>query len=154
MTSPGIVRGRGVGAHAAEPQTGEPHMRQSTILTITSLLSILLATVHLADDIVFKLSPDGLSNFIAVAFVVVWLYGTLVLGETRTGYVITLIGSILMLGVTIVHMRGGGIIGPRIGASDRAFVFVWTILALAVTSTFSILLSVRALWSLPWRRAR
>jgi hypothetical protein len=141
-------------AHATGPQTGETHRRPTTTLTVTSLLSMLLATIHLADDIVFKLSPGGLSNFIAVGFVVVGLYGTLVLAECRVGYVIVLLTSLLLLGVTIIHMRGGGIVGPRIGASDRAFIFVWTLLALATTSTFSIVLSLRALWSLPWRRAR
>jgi hypothetical protein len=45
-------------------------------------------------------------------------------------------------------------IGGEIGNSSEAFFFVWTLLALSTTATFSIILSARALLSLPWRRSR
>jgi hypothetical protein len=57
-------------------------MKQEVILTTTSLVSILLMTFHLADDILFKMSPAGFPNLIAVVIFVVWLYGTLALGAT------------------------------------------------------------------------
>jgi hypothetical protein len=130
-------------------------MKQTAILTITSLLSILLVTFHLADDILFKMSPAGLPNLIGVVILVVWLYGTLVLAERRAGYVIVFLGSLFGLVVPVVHMSGaGGVIGGEIGKSSEAFFFVWTLLALGVTSMFSVVLSARALWSLPWRRPR
>ena len=47
-----------------------------------------------------------------------------------------------------------GLIGGDIGNSGQAFLFVWTMLALGITATFSIILSARALLSLPWRRSR
>jgi hypothetical protein len=31
---------------------------------------------------------------------------------------------------------------------------VWTLLAIGVTTIFSVILSARGLWSLPWRRTR
>ena len=37
--------------------------------------------------------------------------------------------------------------------SDAVF-FVWILLALGITTTFSFILSARALLSLPWRRSR
>ena len=40
---------------------------------------------------------------------VVWLYGALVLTERRSGYIITLIGSLLAFGVAILHMKGKGV---------------------------------------------
>jgi hypothetical protein len=43
-------------------------------------------------------------------------------------------------------------VGGEIGKSSGAFFFVWTLLALGVTSALSAVLSARALWSLPWRR--
>jgi hypothetical protein len=49
--------------------------------------SILFMTFHLADDIVRGMEPGTLSNLIAVPILVVWLYGTLVLAERRSGYV-------------------------------------------------------------------
>ena len=72
-------------------------MKQNLLLTITSLLSILFMTFHLTDDIVRGFEKGGVSNLIAVPIFVVWLYGTLVLAERRSGYVIILLGSLLSL---------------------------------------------------------
>jgi hypothetical protein len=86
---------------------------------------------------------------------VIWLYGTLVLAERRAGYIIILLGSLLGLLVPVIHMKGArGVLGGEIGNSTQAFFFVWTLLALGVTSMFSALLSAHALWRLPWRRRR
>ncbi len=128
-------------------------MKHKVALTVTSLLSILLFTLHLTDDIVRGLEKGGVSNLTAVPIFVVWLYGTLVLAERRSGYVIILLGSLLGLAVPVVHMTGKGV-GGEIARSNGAFFFIWTIIALGVTALFSAILSVLALWSLPWRRAR
>jgi hypothetical protein len=125
------------------------------MLTTASLLTTLLMTFHLADDIVFKMSPAGLSNLFAVFIFVVLLCGTLVLAGRRAGYLIIFFGSVLGLVMPVLHMKGTrGMIGGEIGNSSEAFFFVWTLLALSTTATFSIILSARALLSLPWRRSR
>jgi len=130
-------------------------MKQSAILTTASLLTILFMTLHLAGDILFRISPAGLVNLFPVFVLVVQLYGTLVLGGRRTGYIIIFLGSVLGLLIPVIHMKGTrGLIGGDIGNSSQAFLFVWTILALGITSTFSIILSASALLSLPWRRSR
>ena len=130
-------------------------MKQTAILTTTSLLSILFMTFHLTDDIVFKMCPPGFSNLIALLILVVWLYGTLLLVERRSGYIITFLGALFGLGVPVIHMRGsGGVVGGEIGKSGEAFFFVWTLLALGTTSALSLVLSARGLWRLPWRRPR
>ena len=126
-------------------------MKESVMLTIASLLSILFGTLHLADDIVRGMSPGGLGNLIAVVICVVWLYGTLVLAERRSGLIIILIASLLLMGVPVIHMRGVGV-GFGTNRSNGLF-FVWTLLAMGVTALFSVILSVRGLWSLPWRRS-
>jgi hypothetical protein len=125
-------------------------MKHSVMLTITSLLSILLLTLHLTDDIVRGMEPGGLSNLIGgVLISVVWLYGTLVLAERRSGYVIILLGSLLGLGVPYIHMRGKGVgVASGIANSSGGFFFVWTLIALGVTALFSVILSARGLWSL------
>ncbi len=82
-------------------------MKHNDMLTIASLLSILFMTFHLADDIVRGMEPGGLSNLTAVPILVVLLYGTLVLAERRSGYVIILLGSLLLLAVPVIHMKGG-----------------------------------------------
>ena len=138
-----------------QAQKGESHVKQSAMLTTASLLTILFMTLHLTGDILFQLAPAGLGNLFAVFVLAVQLYGTLVLGGRRAGYIIVLLGSVLGLVVPVVHMKGTrGVIGGDIGNSSQAFLFVWTILALGITSTFSVILSASALWSLPWRRSR
>ena len=130
-------------------------MKQSAILTTASLLTILFMTLHLAGDILFKMSTAGLGNLFAVFVLVVQLYATLVLGGRRTGYIIIFIGSVLGLVVPVIHMKGTrGLISGDIGNSGQAFLFVWTLLALGITSTFSVILSASALLRLPWRRSR
>jgi hypothetical protein len=129
-------------------------MKPSVMLTIASLLSILLFTFHLTDDIVRGMEPGGLSNLIGgVLISVIWLYGTTVLAERRSGYIILLLGSLLSLGVPVIHMRGKGVgVASGIANSSGGFFFVWTLIALGVTALFSLIVSAQALWSLPWRR--
>ena len=129
-------------------------MKRSVILTITSLLSILLLTFHLSDDVRRGIDPGGLNNIIGVLILVVWLFGTLVLAGRRSGYIIILIGSLLALGIPFLHARGAGMVGGRIANSSGKFFWVWTLLAIGVTGLFSVILSARGLWSLPWRRSR
>lgn len=127
-------------------------MKPNVMLTIASLLSIILGTFHLADDIDRGMSPGGLPNLFAVVICVVWLYGTLVLAERRSGYIIILIASLLLMGVPIIHLRGPGV---GFGTTrSGGFFFIWTLLAMGVTALFSLILAVRGLWSLPWRRSQ
>jgi hypothetical protein len=121
-------------------------MKQTLVLTIASLLSILFTTFHLADDVVRGMEPGTLSDLIAVPILVVWLYGTLVLAEKRLGYVIILLGSLLGVLVPVIHMKGAGV-GGAIAQSSGAFFFIWTLYALGVTSLFSVILAVRGLWA-------
>jgi hypothetical protein len=48
----------------------------------------------------------------------------------------------------VVPMMGSGLAGKRIGSADGPFFFAWTLIALGVTANFSVILSVRGLWSL------
>ena len=121
-------------------------MKQNALLTIASLLSILFLTFHLADDIVRGFEKGGLPNLTAVPLFVIWLYGTLVLSGRRSGYIIMLLGSILGVLVSLAHMRGAGLVGGRIANSGGKLFWVWTILAVGVTSVLSLFLSARALW--------
>lgn len=130
-------------------------MKQNALLTIASLLSVLFLTFHLADDIVRGYEKGGLSNLIAVPIVVLWLYGTLVLAGRRSGFIIILLLSLFGLLVPLIHMQGKGVgLASRVAGSSGAFFFVWTLIAISVTALFSIVLSVRGLWSLPWRRSK
>ncbi len=100
-------------------------MKHNVTLTITSLLSILFFTFHLADDIVRGFEKGGASNLTAVPIFVVWLYGTLVLADRRSGYAIMLLGALLGLAVPVLHMRGSGVgvgsaVGSAVGSSGKS----------------------------------
>src|SRR5215218_4794784 len=123
-------------------------MKRNLMLTITSLLSILFVTFHIADDIVRGFEPGGFKTFQGVLTLVLWLFGTLVLAERRSGYIIMLLGALLGVLVSLAHMRGAGLVGGRIAGSSGIFFWVWTVLALGVTSVFSVILSARGLWGL------
>ena len=131
-------------------------MKNSVMLTITSLLLVLFLTFHLAHDIVRGFEPGGLSNLVCgVLITVVLLFGILVLAERRSGYIIMLLGSLSSLVVPYIHMRGKGVGGAsRLAGTSGHFFFVWTLIAIGVIGLFSAILSVHGLWSLPWRRRR
>ena len=116
------------------------------MLTILSLLSILLGTFHISEDIVRGFEPGGFKNISTILTFSVWLFGTLVLAGRRSGYIIMLLGSILGVLMSLAHMRGAGLVGGRIANSGGKLFWVWTILAIGITSLLSVFLSARALW--------
>ncbi|HKO99974.1 MAG TPA: hypothetical protein VJU86_23570 [Pyrinomonadaceae bacterium] len=130
-------------------------MKESVMLTISTLLSVLLFMFHLADDIYRGLEPGSVQNVVGGSLImVVWLYGATVLAGRRSGYIIMLIGGLLSFGVAILHMKGKGVgVASGVVRSSGGYRFVWMLLALGVTGLFSLLLSARGLWSLPWRRS-
>jgi hypothetical protein len=129
-------------------------MKHNNTLVITSLLSILLVSFHFSDDIVRGFEPGGFKNFNGVLILVVWLYSTLVLLPRRSGYIIGLLASLGGALVPLVHMRGAGLTGGRLAHSSGHLFFVWTLIALGVTASFSFLLSLHGLWSLRRGQAR
>ncbi len=127
-------------------------MKHNALLTVTSLLSILLMSLHVTDDIVRGISPPGADNVGAVAIFVVWLIGTLALPGRRSGLVIMLIGGLFAAAMPVLHMKGARY--AAIATSSGGFFFVWTLIVVGVTGTFSVILSARALWLLRSRKPR
>ena len=96
-------------------------MKHDRLLTVTSLLSILLLTLHITDDIVRGISKVEPSNT-ALAVLVIFLYGTLVLTERRSGYVIMLLVGLFAAAMPVIHMRG--VHYAEIARSPGGFFFV------------------------------
>ena len=117
-------------------------------LTITALLSILLSTFHLADDVVIGIEPGGTSNYVGILIVAVYLYATVMLGERRWAHVIVLIGSIGGAAVPYLHMTGVGLVGGKASNYSGKFFWIWTLLALGATAIVSVVLSAQRLWIL------
>ena len=94
-------------------------MKHTVALTVTSLLSILFVTFHFTSDTlhahVGTLEAGGVS-LLVVPILVVWMYGTLVLAERRSGYVIMLLGALIALFLPVIHVMGAG---RRFSRRDR-----------------------------------
>ena len=127
-------------------------MKHQLTLTISSLLSILLFSLHWADEVARGFEPGTLSASGGLLILGVWLYATLALAERRLGLVLLLLGGLLASGVPVLHMKGAGLLSGRIVNTGRVLFWVWTNIALGATGMLSFGLSVRALWT-SWRRA-
>src|SRR5215467_1193132 len=127
-------------------------MKQNLMLIISSLLSILFMTFHMTQDTLHAKAGNpeaGGSTLVALPILVGWLYGTLVLGERRSGHVIMLIGSILAMGMPVFHVIGPrGIFSGEFAKYSGASLFFWTFFVLGMTGMFSFILSVSGLWRL------
>lgn len=119
-------------------------MKPHLLLVVTSLLSILLLSIHIAEDIVLGFAGGGLVNLMGIGILLVYLCATLLWSDRRWGLIILLLGSLLAAAMPVLHMMGAGV---GIKRSAGAFFFVWTLYALGVTGTFGILLSARELWN-------
>jgi hypothetical protein len=119
-------------------------MKPNVLLVVTSLLSILLMSLHIAEDIVLGFAGGGLTNLFGIGILVIYLCGALLWSDRRWGLIILLLGSFMAVVIPVIHMTGAGIGVKR---SAGAFFFVWTLYALGVTGTFGILLSAWELWS-------
>jgi hypothetical protein len=129
-------------------------VKQSTLLTVSSLLSILFLTFHLTSDFLHDPGELSLQNLLIAALIlVVLLWGTLVLAERRSGHVIMLLGSLVALAMPVMHLRRARGVADALARPDASF-FVWILLALAVTGLFSAVLAVRGLVNLQRSRPR
>jgi hypothetical protein len=122
-------------------------MKQNVTLTITALLLILLSTIHITQDIMRD--ENGMASYVYVItpFLVIFLYGTLVLAGRRSGYVIIFLGSVLAAAMPVIHTMGAG----NLKAREHGEFFVFTLLALGALGVFSAILAARELWS-GWKR--
>jgi hypothetical protein len=119
-------------------------MKHNVMLTVSSLLAILAASVHIAHDVARGVDKPGLNNVTGVLILVVWLCGALLLAERRTGLVILLLGSILAAGIPVLHWSGAGV-NAQFVKSTAGFFYMWTLYLLGVSGAFSFILSVLGL---------
>ena len=120
-------------------------MKRNTVLAITSLLAIVLLSLHLTQDALREKPgtwPAGPGNLVAILILLVYLCGTVLLAGRRSGYVIMLLGAVFAAAMPVLHLTA-----PRFGLVPRpgAFLFMWTLIALGVTGAFSAILSLREL---------
>jgi hypothetical protein len=115
-------------------------IKHNALLTVTSLLSILLLSIHVTLDIVRGVDKWGPPSLVAVLILVVLLYGTLVLAERRSGLVIMLLGGLFAAAMPVIHWRVNM-------TKPNTFLFIWILFALGATGTLSVILAARGLRS-------
>jgi hypothetical protein len=118
-------------------------MKQSDLLSVTSILSVLLLALHISQDIVFGFDRGGLNQLLGVAILLVLVCGAVLLRARRSGQLIMLLGGVIAAAMMPLHMRNG--LRPEFLAKSGALVFIWTLYVLGVTGSFSVILAVRQL---------
>ena len=118
-------------------------MKQNDLLSVTSILSVLLLTLHISQDIVFGFDRAGLNHLVGVAILLVVVCGAVLLRERAAGKVIMLLGGVMAVGMLPLHMRHG--LRSEFLEKSGALLFIWTLYFLGVNGAFSAILAVRAL---------
>ena len=122
-------------------------MKRPTLLTVTSLMCIVLLSLHLTQDALREKPgtwPAQEGNMVASLILLVYLCGTLLLQAKRSGYVITLVGGLFSAAMPMLHLTA-----PRFGLVARSgdFLFMWSLIALGTLGVFSMILSALGLWN-------
>lgn len=104
------------------------------------MLTLLFATIHFTQDVIHQ--AEGANRYpIPVVIIAVSLYGTCMLSNRISGYVIMLFGGLIGIATLIIHSKG--IVVNKSGG----FFFIWTLLALSATGWFTATLSARGIWT-------
>jgi hypothetical protein len=114
-------------------------MKANVALRVASLLSLLFMTFHLTDDVLGQ-HPGAVKYPIPVIIFAVWAYGTLMLSDRVSGYLIMLLGGLIAAGMIVLHSPG------TVVNKSGGFFFVWTMFILSITGWLSVILAARALW--------
>lgn len=114
-------------------------MTTKHMLAGTSLLSVLLLSFHLAQDALRARAGTidaGPGNLIAILILFVFLAGTVLLADRRSGQVIMLLCAVFSMGMPVLHFTGGADLNKH----ESALLFVWCLLALGVSGLLSVFL--------------
>ena len=123
-------------------------MNDRVTLTVSSLLSIVLFSLHWADEVARGLEPGTLPAAGGLVILGLWLCALLVFPRTRWGLVLVFVGALLASGVPILHMTGRGLVLGRYGTGSTMLFWVWTNIALGASGLLSLVLSARLLWTI------
>lgn len=118
-------------------------MKKLDLLSWTSIVSVLLLSLHISQDIAFAFDRAGLNHLTGVAILLVVLCGAVLLREQLFGKVIILLGGLMSAGMLPLHMRNG--LRPEFLEKSGALLFIWNLYVLGVIGAFTIILAVLSL---------
>lgn len=128
-------------------------MIHTRTLVASSLVSVLLLSVHLTQDAQHArsgTSAAGPVNLIAILILVVYLIGPALLAERRSGRLIMALVALSSIGMPAMHFTNGSDFHTYSGA----FFFIWCLIALGVTGSFSVVLLLASALPRSWGSAR
>jgi hypothetical protein len=115
-------------------------MKRNDLLSLCSILSVVLLSLHVSQDIVFGFDRAGLNHLMGVAILLLVLCGALLLRERTSGKVIMLLGGLMAAGMLPLHMRHG--LSPEFLEKSGALLFVWVLYLLGVLGFFTTILAI------------
>ena len=114
-------------------------MKNSTLLATTSFLTLILFAIHWMQDLQFGVDKIGPTSWGGIAILLVWLIGTFLWPERWWSSLIVLFGSILAVGVALLHLQGQTV--QRVAASGDFPWFIFILVLLGAGGAFGLLLS-------------
>lgn len=114
-------------------------MKRNVVLTVVSLVTLLLLTLHLTHDTIRQVEGSVKYPIPVVVFSLL-LYATLMASDRVWGYVVMLFGGLFGAAMIVVHAKG------LVVGKSGGFFFVWTMFALSATGWVTFILSARGLW--------
>ena len=127
-------------------------MANNLMLRNTSLLLLLLLTLHIVDDVVHGFDSAGLINMIGIVVLGFLIYGTLILYERVSGHIVMLFTGLFSLLMPIVHLRSARI--NETAQASGGFFFIWTLWAMGGVGIFVIILAIQGLLNLRRNKRR
>ena len=127
-------------------------MTDNQMLRNTSLLLLLLMTLHVVDDIVHGFDSAGLINMIGIVVLGFLIYGTLVLHERVSGHLVMLFVALFSALMPVIHLRSARI--NETAQASGGFFFIWTLWALGGLGFFAIILAIQGLVKLRRNKRR
>ena len=124
-------------------------MRKNDLLALMSLISLVLLSVHIADDYVQGFDKHVVQNPYGILVLVLWACGIFVFRERVIGRVILLLGGLFAVAMPIIHLNGH--FPADFARADGALRFIWTLYAVGTTGALAVLLAARELFSRPAR---
>jgi hypothetical protein len=121
-------------------------MANNLMLRNTSLLLMLLLTLHVVDDVVHGFDSAGLASMIAIVVVGFLIYGTLVLHERVSGHIVMLFIALFSVLMPVIHLRSARI--NETAQASGGFFFLWTLWALGGIGIFGMVLAIQGLLNL------
>jgi hypothetical protein len=124
-------------------------MRKNDLLALMSLISLVLLSVHVADDYIQGFDRHVVDNPYGILIFVLWGCGIFFFRERVIGHVILLFGGLVAVAMPILHLNGR--FPADFARADGAFRFIWTLYAIGTTGALAVILAARELFG---RRTR